>query len=71
MERICEMSEETISKVNTFVIALMALGIVVRTFLWFLVTVVALIILFKFSLASGLCFLVACGIGWYFLFSEV
>jgi EamA domain-containing membrane protein RarD len=65
------MSEENISKVDTLGIVLSIIGIVVRTFLWTLVTILALVIAFKFSLPSGLCFLVACLIGWYFLFFKL
>lgn len=42
-------------------------GIIARTFLWALVTIMALVFAININLVTGLCFLTACACVWYYL----
>lgn len=59
------------NNVKTLSIVWEVFVIIFRTFLWTLVTLLALVIAFNFNLKAGLCFLTTCAIGWYWLLCKM
>lgn len=59
--------ENKLAETDTRRAMLDLVGILARTVLWVLVTIMALVFAININLVTGLCFLTACACVWYYL----